>query len=111
MNNHNEAHSSLPWFDVESIRDGLLIQSSDGLPIATMLSNGDPFKVALANAAFIVQACNHHAMLVVALKRAEQFIRNGIEYGYINEPKAGQPEAATLGIISHAIAQAEGGAA
>lgn len=45
--------------------------------------------------------------LLEALKLARDFIRNGIEYGYIDTPSQGSPEAQTLGIIVDAIRKAE----
>ena len=45
--------------------------------------------------------------LLEALKNARQFISNGIQLGYIDEPAPGSPEAQTLGIIVDAIRKAE----
>ena len=45
--------------------------------------------------------------LLEALKLARDFIRNGIEYGYIDTPSQGSPEAQTLGVIVDAIKKAE----
>lgn len=53
------------------------------------------------------QLKNINAELLDALKLARDFIRNGIEYGYIDEPAPGSPEAQTLGIIVDAIRKAE----
>lgn len=114
MSNPTETHSPLPWshrLDFHPPEPGI-VSANGGLVcsvryhgnLSTITRTGQEFSH--ADARLIVQTCNHHNMLVAALERAEQFIRNGIEYGYIDEPKVGQPEAATLGIISHAIAQA-----
>lgn len=50
--------------------------------------------------------------MLAALRKAEQFIRNGIELGYIRMPDAGTPDSAhnTPPMIRAAIAKAEGGA-
>ena len=48
-----------------------------------------------------------NAELLEALKNARQFISNGIQLGYIDEPAPGSPEAQTLGIIVDAIKKAE----
>ena len=53
------------------------------------------------------QLKNSNMELLEALKLARDFIRNGIEYGYIDEPAPGSPEAQTLGIIVDAISKAE----
>ena len=57
----------------------------------------------IANAHLIASAPE----LLEALKLARDFIRNGIEYGYIDTPSQGSPEAQTLGIIVDAIKKAE----
>lgn len=48
--------------------------------------------------------------MLAALKAADQFITNGIEFGYIRMPDASTPDSAhaTPEIIRNAIAQAEG---
>lgn len=53
---------------------------------------------------------DQHAAMLKALKRADQFISNGIELGFIRMPDAGVPDPAheTPGIIRAAIAAAEG---
>lgn len=61
-------------------------------------------EVAEANARLIAAAPE----LLGALKLARDFIRNGIEYGYIDPPSQGSPEGPTLGIIVDAICMAEG---
>ncbi len=64
---------------------------------------------AQANAAFIVRACNAHGDLIAACRAAEQFIRNGVEYGYIRMPDKDTPDKAhdTLPTLEAAIAKAE----
>ena len=57
----------------------------------------------IANAYLIASAPE----LLEALKLARDFIRNGIEYGYIDTPSQCSPEAQTLGIIVDAIKKAE----
>ncbi len=49
--------------------------------------------------------------MLAALRRAERFITNGIELGYIRIPSMPDPAVETPGIIRAAIAKAEGGAA
>jgi hypothetical protein len=63
----------------------------------------DPFE---ANARLIAAAPD----LLAALKVAEQFIANGIEFGYIRMPDQGTPDPAheTPRLIREAIAKAEG---
>ncbi|AVX04285.1 hypothetical protein MXMO3_01760 [Maritalea myrionectae] len=54
---------------------------------------------------------NHRPLeqeMLEALKRAEEFIENGIEYGYIAMPDAPDPALETPNIIEKAIAKAEG---
>jgi len=58
----------------------------------------------IANARLIAAAPD----MLEALKNARQFISNGIQLGYIDEPAPGSPEAQTLGIIVDAIRKAEG---
>ena len=53
------------------------------------------------------QLKNSNMELLEALKNARQFISNGIQLGYIDEPAPGSPEAQTLGIIVDAISKAE----
>lgn len=40
---------------------------------------------------YVVMACNAHEALVAALQAAEQFIKNGVEFGYITMPDANDP--------------------
>ena len=60
-------------------------------------------ETAEANARLIAAAPD----MLEALKNARQFISNGIQLGYIDEPAPGSPEAQTLGIIVDAIRKAE----
>lgn len=48
--------------------------------------------------------------LLAALKKAERFILNGIEFGFIRLPEPGDPALDTLAEIQAAIRQAEGAA-
>ena len=60
----------------------------------------------LANAELIVTAVNCHDDLLAALKRAEQFIENGVEFGYIRLPTAPDTALETLPAIKAAISKA-----
>ncbi|AMV20445.1 hypothetical protein [Planctomyces sp. SH-PL14] len=64
-------------------------------------TTGEPDPVARANAALIVEAVNNHELLTkqndrlrVAVEAARQFIRNGIEFGFIRLPDPGSNDAA-----------------
>lgn len=59
-------------------------------------------EIAQANAALIASA----PALYEALKRAEQFILNGIEFGYVKRPTAGSRENETLPLIRAALSLA-----
>ena len=48
-----------------------------------------------------------NAALVDALKASQQFIQNGIEFGYVDRPKPDTTEAKTLPMIEAALALAE----
>lgn len=58
-----------------------------------------------------VEAEALNAEMLAALKRAEQFISNGVEFGYVTMPDADTPDPAheTLPLIRCAIARAETG--
>ena len=70
------------------------------------VSEGGDGETAEANARLIAAAPD----LLEACKRAEEFIRNGIELGFIRMPNAGtlDPAHDTPGIIDAALAKAEG---
>jgi hypothetical protein len=61
-------------------------------PVFTAITGNGPHSE--ANAAFIVKACNCHEELVEACQLALQFIRNGVEYGYIRMPDKDTPDPA-----------------
>lgn len=58
----------------------------------------------------VVRAINAHDALVDALRRADQFITNGVELGFIRMPDASTPDTAheTPEIVRAALALAEG---
>lgn len=63
-----------------------------------------------ATAAEIARRCAAFEPMLAALKRAEQFIVNGVDLGFIRLPDATTPDPAhqTLPAVRAAIAQAEG---
>lgn len=56
----------------------------------------------------IVAACKAVPELLEALRKADQFIRNGIEFGFIRMPNITDPANDTPRAIADAIAKAEG---
>jgi hypothetical protein len=70
-----------------------------------MLTTGEGFeKESEANANLIAAAPE----LLEALKKAKEFISNGIEFGFIRMPDEGDSAHETLPIILRAIKKAEG---
>ena len=82
----NTQHTALPWRQKTEcfITAKLLIESSNGLNVATIfdteydIAQGDDD---LANAEFILRACNNFYPLLEALKRLDAFIpdREGLQ--------------------------------
>ena len=103
------AHTPGPW----SVSNGNLIRvNANGFHGACVCGvhkigkfNGATEDVALANARLIAAAPD----LLDALKKARQFIANGIELGFIRMPDASTPDSAheTLTLIRSVIAKAE----
>lgn len=101
------ANDDIPTISILSVEDHYY----DGNPV---INDGFDLAhtygpIAQANAEFIVRACNAHDDLVKALKVAQQFISNGIEFGYICMPDTDTPDAAhkTPELIESALAKAQ----
>lgn len=110
----DEGFDGIPYIEIAAGTCGM----SSYKPIAqvqpTFYPGTDDFALEVqdrANAALIVRAVNSHEALVEALKRAEQFIANGVALGFIRMPDAGTPDPAhdTLPAIRAALQQAGAG--
>lgn len=97
-------HTALPWI----LNHDEILATSDPADVVAICEWGYDDS-AEDNAEFIVRACNAHDGLVKALKAAQQFIRNGIEFGYIHMPDADTPDTAhkTPALIEAALAKAQ----
>lgn len=111
-----ETHTPGPW---EMRREGRLLgifagdYCLNGMDVSEAISgqlhrDGRPMSEAEIVADFRLLAAA--PCLLAACERAAEFIRNGIDYGYIRHPEDGSPEAATLPALIDAVARAKGGA-
>lgn len=104
------AHTPGPWkvFETPTGKVVGIGRQSDGYAVADAGFGvwGEQSDEASANARLIAAAPD----LLEACKRAEQFIRNGRDLGFIRMPDASTPDPAhyTPSIIAAAIAKAEG---
>jgi hypothetical protein len=114
-------HTSTPWMvPVGEGNDTLICEDINGVPGRVLMDVSDTvgrywqkkitYEEAAANATFIAHAVNCHGDLLAALKKAEQFIVNGVELGFIRMPDLGTPDPAhdTLPAIRAAISKATG---
>jgi hypothetical protein len=106
-------HTPTPWVaeGPDMFGDYNIVRgdSAEALAVAAVVSNMRPAEEVAANAALIVRAVNSHEIMRAALKRAEQFIVNGVELGVIRMPDADCPDPAheTLPAIRAALQQSE----
>jgi hypothetical protein len=104
-NDYDERHIVIANIDGESFPDGTTSYTYD---FVCDTYGGDYESasrvVANANARLIAAAPE----LLEALRKADQFMTNGIELGYIKLPTIPDPALATPGIVRAAIAKAEG---
>jgi hypothetical protein len=101
------AHTPGPWRLSPNERGGFLILQTDGRSVGRTRDawSDDDRPVNAANARLIAAA----PTMLAALLRAEQFIVNGVELGFIRLPDPGTPDSAheTLPAIRTAIAAAQ----
>lgn len=95
-------------FEVLSGGSARMLMADDNFSIAYVGERSEAENDAIATR--IVRSWNCHDELVAALRRAEQFISNGIELGFIRMPDASTPDPAhdTPRIIRAAISKASG---
>lgn len=99
-------HTPGPWSVSKDGDDYNITYNTDGNWLATVYDDDDPVAGRPESDASLIAAAPE---LLEALRRAERFITNGLELGYIRVPSMPNPVVGdTLGIILAAIAKAEG---
>jgi hypothetical protein len=113
-------HTPGPWVaDTTSLADSATVWTKAGweqrgggeqAPIALCADPYEPRSRSIEECRANAQLMAAAPDMLAALKRANEFITNGIELGFIRMPDASTPDAAheTPGIVRAAIAKAEG---